>query len=302
MKKTMILAAIAAATLPLRAQEAKTLPADTVLSVANATHVVLTESPHGVELTVRGTAADPAFAATFSTDYAPDAKVTTRQRFAAPFQRINRKGLDDHTDPVDFLGGLHAGFCGAIGQEAPLAVQMSKSFELGIDNIIAYRFYAPRKRNFLSIGVGINWRNWRMTANTRFITLPDGTTEVGGYPAGVESRFSRVKMFSLGFPILWHQSFRAKAIGKTTFALKLGAILNWNSHASVLTLWDDPSGQSVKTSTNRIGQRKFSVDLMAAVRLAPHLGVYAKYSPMKVFRNAEGPSFSPLSAGIYIGF
>lgn len=286
---------------------AETAASDTVMIVNNPSQITITESPTSISLLVKGTEDDPSFMTSFTNEYQPNAKVTISQRFTPPpFITVSNNtkidtGYSRHALTV--LSGLHAGFCTPVNGPEGMPVEMGKSFEIGIDQLISYSLAFNRERSFLSIGLGINWRNYRMTANTRFI-VDDETRAVttGPFPEGTESRYSRLKVFSLGVPVLWTQKFPVRMIGKSTLAIKLGAILNWNSHASAVSCWYDPDGTSVKQGTKNIGQRRFTVDIMGAVRIAPAVGLYVKYSPMKFFKQGKGPEFTTLSTGIYLGF
>lgn len=289
------------------AKASVTAEPDTVLIVNNPSQITITESPTAISLSVKGTADDPSFMTSFTNEYQPDAMVTVRQRFTPPpFITVsNNTKIDTDYSPhaLSLLSGIHAGFCTPLNGPSDMPVEMGKSFEIGIDQLISYSVAFNKNRSFLSIGLGVNWRNYRMTANTRFIvdeTTGDVTT--GNYPEGTESRYSRLKLFSLTVPVLWTQKFPVRMIGKSTLALKFGAILNWNSHASAVSCWNDPDGNSVKQGTKHIHQRPFTVDIMAAVRIAPGTGLYVKYSPMKFFKQGHGPEFTTLSTGIYLGF
>lgn len=281
---------------------ATTVDPDTIMVVNNPSQIIITESASGVNLSVRGTDDDPAFFTTMTTDYRPNAVVKTIQRFTPPpFITFNGNSDDSQLNALDLLSGLHAGFCTSLGAPAGLDIEMGKSYEIGIDEIISYRLTSVKAKSHLSIALGVNWRNYRMTANTRFIVDDAGNTTFGQFPDDCQSRYSRIKVFSLTVPLTWYQSTRIKAL-KTTLGFKVGAILNWNSHASVVSCWDDPDGQTIKQGTKHIGQRTFTVDVLAAVKFAPSIGLYVKYSPMKLFKNNQGPDFTTLSTGIYLGF
>lgn len=285
------------------AQCVKPEQCDTVMVVRNASSVVITESAQGVNLSVRGTADDPDFITNYAVAYDPDVTVTTRQRFAPPsYISVSGHNPSPGRDALDLFNGIHAGFCGTLGAPAGLGVEMGKSYEIGIDNIVSYRLTSSRMRNALNVGIGVNWRNYRMTANTRFVVDDNGVVGFGPYPEGTESRYSRVKLFSVSVPLLWTQNTSFRVIGNSTFAAKLGVILNWNSHASVTSCWTEADGTSAKAGTKHVEQRLFTVDLLAAVRLAPSTGLYVKYSPMRLFRDGFGPRFTTISTGIYFGF
>lgn len=270
---------------------------DTVINIKNATNVVITESPEGVKMTVKGTESDPGFQTVYTSEYQEGAVVTSRQEFDMPYLF---RAKTQRTHQLIMFSGLHAGFCGSVNANG-IDIEMGKSYEIGIDNLIAYELCLPGMSDIFSIGTGINWRNYRMTGETRFIQQ-DGVMSTGNYPEGTEGRFSRIKIFSLGFPVMYMHKFPVKMLARTNLKIKIGAILNWNSYGSVKTAWTEPDGTKAEEFNKRIGQRKFSVDIMAAVQIAPWTGLYFKYSPMDLFKDGRGPEFQTLSTGIYLSF
>lgn len=281
----------------MSAAEPMTAQPDTVFTVKNASTVILSESPKGIELSVRGTENDPDFKSTIVYEYEPNVVVKSRQGTGIPLRLRRQRSRND----VSLFGGFHAGFCGTVGAPASLGVEMAKSFELGIDNLINYEHFFPGDRSAIIIGMGINWRNYRMTGNECFI-MNDGVITVGDYPEGSSGRYSRLKIFSLSFPIQFRYEFPVKMICGYPLAVRFGAILNWNSHGSLRTGWTEADGTEAEYNTDYIGHRKFSVDIMGAVKLAPYTGLYMKYSPMKFFKSGRGPEFSTISTGIYFMF
>ncbi len=270
-----------------------TQPADTVISLNNVTKAVITENANGLTLDIDGVSGDENYHQTYSTPYGENVTVTSRQLDTMPLSLWRERQQDD----VVVFNGLHFGFVDAVDAPASMPTQMGKSFEIGIENIIAYvRYSADRSWSF-SVGCGVDWRNYRMTADTRFV-INDGVVSTGDYPEGTEGRFSRIKVFSLGFPILGQHRFNARMIGGERLAIKLGAVLNWNSHGSLLSEWTEVDGTKAKYTTNHIGQRKFSVDILGSVRVAPMTSIYVKYSPMNLFDKGRGPEFTTFSTGL----
>lgn len=195
--------------------------------------------------------------------------------------------------------GLHFGFTGAIDAPAEMNTQMGKSFEIGVDNLIYYgHSFGASGRNMIQVGMGINWRNYRMTGENRFDMDGDNVL-VTGYPEDAEGKFSRIKVFSLTFPIAYSYRTPVKALGKSNLGFKLSAMLNWNSHASMLTQYVLADGSKVKEKYDRIGQRKFSVDIQLGVQVAPAVCLYVKYTPFDLFKSGTtSPKFQTISTGV----
>jgi len=273
---------------------------DTVMSVSNPRNVLITENPGGVSVTVNGTADDPVFRATFTEQYPDDAVVRTSQKFSEPWSSYRLT----HSDWTVNMGGLMFGMVAAPGAPGGMGVEMAKSFEIGLAEALTVGYRAPGDTHTVTAGIGFTWRNYRTTLGCRYMSSADGQgVVVESWPADVQGRFARLKIFSLTFPILYEYRFPFSIPGASTrLALKGGVILNWNSHGSVKSAWTDADGRDVTYTSNSIGQRKFSVDFMLAVKPMPIVGVYCKYSPMDVLKSGYGPSFRTLSAGLIFMF
>lgn len=272
---------------------------DTVLCVKNANKVVITENPDGINLEVDGEGNDTTYHTTCAIAYDNNAVIKTHQSFAMPLSlKVNRSN-----NIIGMLQGVHFGFTGAIDAPTEMNTQMGKSFEIGIDNIIyyAHKFGASR-RNAIQVGMGVNWRNYRMTGDNRF-DMVGGDAIITDYPAGTDGKFSRIKVFSLTFPVAYTYYSPIKALGNSKLGFKLSALFNWNSHASILTQYVDADGVKVKENYDKIGHRKFSIDVMLGVQVACGVSLYVKYSPYDLFKSGTAsPKFQTISTGIALGF
>ena len=62
-------------------------------------------------------------------------------------------------------------------------------------------------------------------------------------------------------------------------------------------------GDKVKENYDRIGHRKFSIDLQLGVQVACGVCLYVKYSPYEFFKSSiTSPKFQTISTGISFGF
>ena len=112
------------------------------------------------------------------------------------------------------------------------------------------------------------------------------------YPEGADIQFSRIKVFSWAVPVMFtHET-------KNDLRFSLGAIVNFNTHASLKTRYK-LDGESYKLTDNNIHQTPVTVDLQASFG-CKIVGIYVKYSPCKVLDTAYGPEFTALSAGIVL--
>lgn len=90
------------------------------------------------------------------------------------------------------------------------------------------------------------------------------------------------------------------------FSIDAAAILNFNTYASAESFYDIDDEASyetkhVKTSYKDLHLQIITVDFMVRLQWRK-MGLYAKYSPCKVLNTDFGPSFTPFSTGLVVGF
>lgn len=197
-----------------------------------------------------------------------------------------------------FIQGPMLGFVSAAGAPQGMDVEMGKSIEIGVLNLVGVKYRYSRTSEF-SIGFGLDWRNYRSTRGTLFVA-EDGRVGVSTFSQEVTPRFSRLKIYSLQFPILYSQRL-GRAAGHAAW-LSLGPVMCLNTHGSLKSSWlDVESGENTTVASNDIGQRKFTIDFIATLSLGD-IGVYVRYSPYKVLTSARAPEFTTFSAGFGLAF
>ncbi len=280
MKHYIIIAAIT-----LAASASATEP-DSTITFDRPERVVIIENPGGTGIAISGHNDEGDY--NYNFDRNSDNATILSSEGGLSLTRRRHSEFDIVVDGFNF---------GFVGGQAPsvLDLEAGKSFELGILHVLGFR-YTNSHGNHLTFGPGIVWRNHRTTGNTRF-TVNDGTVGYGGYAEGVTPRFSRLKVFSLQFPLLWCQKTPLRVFG-TRLSFTAGAIANWNAHGSILTSWTDENGDKVKENITDFGLRRFSVDFYASVRICPFLQIYARYSPYKIFTGAASVTMKNFSTGL----
>ena len=147
-------------------------------------------------------------------------------------------------------------------------------------------------RHKLGIGLGFNWKNYRMTGYTRFVKDGAGIS-LSPYPDNANIDFSRLKIFSITFPLEYKYKFHKD------FAISAAAILNWNAYGSLKTKYE-LDNRKIEECSEQIKHCPVSI----ALRMGLHwksLGAYVKYSPCNVIHCEYGPQFNGLAAGVMIG-
>ncbi len=268
---------------------------DTVMSVVDPQRVVITESPLGFNVIVDKDTSDVSERMEYNKEFSDPVKVESHKW--SGLLSVNRKS-DLRWDIT--MGGPGIGWINSCGQPAGMGAEMGKSLEISWLNMIAVKYRLPWNTSVLSVGFGLDWRNYRIsTSDSRFIPC-DGGVAIGPYPDGISSaEGSRLKVFSMGVPVIWTQRLPFRWFGDYCL-LGVGAVFNYSSHASLRTTWITASGEKAEQYSDRIGHRRFSVDLIGLVRVWGGLNVYVRWSPNSVLRGAGQPRFNPLSSGLIL--
>lgn len=197
---------------------------------------------------------------------------------------------DDEVD-MEATAHLGIGFVSPHNVSTGLDFPFGKSWEIFFTPIVFELYMNKVKGDLISLGVGFDWRNYRMTNDTRFLPAADGSVALGAYPEGAKPQFSRVKVFSLNFPLLYEHKFNRQ------WGLGIGPVFNLNTYGSIKTRYKK-DGEKHKLMEKNIGQRKFTVDAMFILE-NPIVDLYLKYSPMDVLKDND-VNFQSLSIGIYL--
>ena len=152
-------------------------------------------------------------------------------------------------------------------------------------------FLDRRERNKVSLGVGIDWKNYRMTDDLLFTKAPDGNVTVEQFPLEFEPKFSRIKVFSLTATLRYEHDFGHG------FSIGFGPVVNFNTYASIKTRYK-LLGDKVKHMEKNIRQRPVTIDWMLNMSVAD-LPFYVKYSNDDVLKDG-GVRFRSLSFGLYL--
>lgn len=266
--------------------------------------VVIESNSDSMNITIEGRKNEPDFEYSRTIYLAQDEVVVTRERrtaaieFNIPFMnksmpkdKSNRDNRRPHSKAT--MRGFGVGFVDALEAPKGMNVDMGASYELMAPSIFEWAWYPGHSSFNLSIGVGLNWKNYRMTDRNRFI--PEGNDVIiGAYPEGAAIEFSRLKVFSWMVPMLMNYELN------DWLELRLGPVVNINTHASLKTRYS-LEGKGKKETHNLQHYNRLTVDLMGAVCIKG-LGFYVKYSPCDVLDVDYAPSFKGISSGLILGF
>ncbi len=203
-----------------------------------------------------------------------------------------------------YCGNVTLGFVKAAGAPAPYANDLGASLEVGFEPLQYRRYLGANRRSHVSLGLDFLWRNYRLTGRTRYELAPDGALVVQPYPeAATETASSRLKTFSVGFPLRYNVWLGAG------WSASLGATLRLTPYASLRSEWREDDADLLPGEVVRhkvvafhkgLHQQKVTVDLQAGLHWRS-VGAYVRYNPCRVINADFAPSFSSLSFGLMLG-
>lgn len=194
-----------------------------------------------------------------------------------------------YTHPKYCSFGL--GWIAGTGQADGVNIDMGQSYELELRNILCVDSHLGN-RTWLSLGLGIDWRNYRMTGRNRFVKLDNGDLAVEPYPEGADPKFSRIHTFSLSMPVQLHY-----ALGRHCH-ISLGPELYFNTYASLKTRYRI-DGEKRKEKAKGLHRNGVTVGLGCDISVYG-IGVYYKYNPCHVLKGDFAPEFGSMTVGMKI--
>lgn len=186
---------------------------------------------------------------------------------------------------------LGVGFTNPTHADERIDFSTFKSWEF-FATVLQWNHYLDRRdHNCVSMGFGIDWKNYRMTNDLLFTKAPDGNVGVEKYPLEYEPKFSRIKVFSLTATFRYEYNF------DNDFSIGFGPVVNFNTYASIKTRYK-LHGDKIKHTEKNIRQRPITIDWMLNMRIAD-FPFYVKYSNADVLKDG-GVKFRSLSFGLYL--
>ncbi len=284
MKTLILAAAMTAATLAQAAQ-----PGDT-LTVNNAKKVTVVSSDSLLRVTVDGTDTKPDYhyetALRNNGDNYESSTVGSLFNFSLS-GKINKNCRRKAT----YDSELHAffGFNGATGNSDQVKTNQWGGFNSGI--YIDWGVHPWRNAHRFSVGFGVEWKNYRMNTRRQFVKNDNGVVTVEPLGNDIDPKFSRIKTFSLIFPILYTYE-------KHGWGFSAGAIIDYTTHSTIKTRYS-VNGKKYKQTYKNLHHNGCTVDLMATF-INPLVDIYVKYNPCEILNTEYGPKFHSLSLGFML--
>lgn len=284
MKNLILMAAMMAATIAQAAE-----PGDTV-TVNQAQKVTIVSNDSLLHVTVSGTESRPNYhyeATLRNTDgNYESSSVGSLFNF-----NIAGKLNKSHRRRPLYDSELHffIGFNGATGSNGQVKTSLGSGADIG--TYLDWGVHPWRNGHRLSVGFGVEWKNYRMTSRRQFVKGDNGAVSVEPLGDAVDPKFSRIKTFSLIFPVMYSYEKRG-------WGFSVGAVLDCTSHSSIKTRYR-LDGKKYKQTDKDLHTNTPTVDLMATF-INPWINLYVKYNPCDILNTEYGPKFHSLSLGFMI--
>ena len=220
---------------------------------------------------------------------------------AASVSTYANTGIDDDESKTDVVlkKTSHGDFCMHLGVGVNLVSGAPDGYEFAPFKswdiqwtVLQYDYKPKGASQKYSIGLGLNWSNYGLKENNTMLQKTNNVVELGKFPENTESRWSSIRTLSINVPLLFTQKV------SKDFSFSVGPIVHFNVDGWLNNKYDQ-GDQSYKISTKKIGQRAVTVDVMGILDIYG-IGIFCKYTPMKVLKNDRGPQFNSFSVGLYL--
>lgn len=282
-----------ALTTAVQAQEKQ----DTLVSKSNIDEVVISESKNNISVSIKGKDATGEYSKEYNSVLPDGVSVTSNQWERRGYTNFKICASDTTRHWLNEIvggGSLLLGFMTTTDTPNGMKLNHGRLSELSWLDIVSYRAQLKNSSHSFSVGFGLSWRSFPLL-NSQTYTISDGKVGFADYQGSSTLKRSRLKVFSLSVPVLWNWKFCRK------HTLKLGPIVNFNTHASLKTTMKNGDTESA-LSTNDISKRPVTVDLYGAIEISGDFGLFVRYSPMNIFKTGATPTMRPLSFGFQFGF
>ena len=212
--------------------------------------------------------------------------------FELPVVKVNKSGSSTEVK-FSLSSSFSFGFITGVCQDKDVSIDMGQSFEMEWGDVISSEVRIGKK-DYLRIGLGFDWRNYRVTDFKMFSKDERGIITMQDYPEGTEPKFSRIHTFSLSVPLKYYHY-----LNKHVY-LAVGPELYFTPYGSLKTRYYE-DGEKKKITAGNVHQNIFSIGVGAEINIH-HIGIYYKYNPFPVLRSSYGPKFSTMTVGLKVAF
>ena len=285
MKQFILLAAMMTASIAYASE-----PNDTI-TVNNAHKVTIVNSDSMLQVEVNGKDGKPGFHYMATLRNTDGNYESSSMGGLFNFSIVNKFGKNKKRQPR-YDSNLHVffGFNGAAGNDDVVNTNMWQGINIG--TYIDWGVNPWRDGHRFSAGIGLEWKNYRMTSRKQFVKADNGNVTVEPLGENVEPKFSRIKTFSLIFPIMYSYQ-------QSDWGFSLGPVINCTTHSSIKTRYK-VNGEKHKDKYKDLHPSAVTVDIMGTIITPWLLNFYVKYNPCDILDTEYGPKFHSLSVGFMI--
>lgn len=199
--------------------------------------------------------------------------------------RRAHKSFDPHSS------NFHVGFNQVLddGADYNLGRSTTLGFNIGIEE------FSVGANNGLWIGLGFDWRNYRID-DERWMLCTDKKVVIEQAPDTVETDVARIRTFAFTIPIVYEW----QDLGGKPFYIQLGVEPSIAPSAMLKTEY------KVGTDKREMKEKHLSHNILGCTGVFAigykDWGLWARYTPTKVFSEKHGPELKTLSFGVQYTF
>ena len=151
----------------------------------------------------------------------------------------------------------------------------------------------------MSLGFGLDWRNYRITTADVHFAETDGVLSLQRYDSDVYPSNSRLKTFSINVPLMVRQDLPMRMFGMRQY-VAVGVSANFVTRSSILTRVHTADGNTLKWTSRDIDCRKVNFDVVGILGVTDAFGLYAKYCPRSILNPSATtlPDFKSFVVGL----
>ena len=164
-------------------------------------------------------------------------------------------------------------------------------FEVGIRDFVGMTW--KKGGSEFEIGLGLGFKRFLADDGFSYYKTGDAILLLPT-DEGKRVKQSRLDMWSFHVPVLYNQK-----VGNEV-TLTLGGIVNFNTYSKAKTATEE-NEWTQKITYKGLQQNLLTIDAMAAVHICG-AGLYASWSPMKLFKEEYGPALKAWSIGLELDF
>lgn len=163
-------------------------------------------------------------------------------------------------------------------------------WEISMPDFIALTW----RRRGAEFELGVGYTESRYNAQDNFCYRKQGDKLVlAPVEEGMKVKETVLDVMAINVPVLYNQSI------SKDFMFSIGAIANFNVYAMATTRLRNFDEKYHKITYKGLQQNFFTVDAYASISFC-NIGVFAKWSPMKVFKQQFGPDLRGFTIGVEV--